>query len=403
MFVLVKRRWDLLRKNTTILLISLTIASMVVLPYIGMVNAGSNTIVVPDDYSSIQGAINNAVEGDTIFIKKGTYVENPVVNKSVSLVGEDRDSTVIDVTAGLKVQSNYVNITGLTIFDGYHGITVSANSCRISENKITDSQVGIALISAYDNVIAENTLESIGLSAAIQLSYSNNNLIQYNYINSCTEGIQLTGSTNNTVVDNRVSNCQDVAIRLLGSGVGKKWYGPNGNTIMRNNISSSGVGTTVYGANNNVISNNNYINNSVQFSANEDYYLTWGGSRSVNTISRNYWSDYNGTDSNNDGIGDTPYFIDEYNQDEKPLTNPAQILSPPFHSTRPNSTPTPTQPILPTVNTGQNTPQTEPFPSLTVIVIALIVTAVVIVSVLLFRRHRKTTNLKQGPFPRLYS
>ncbi len=77
---------------------------MVISPYFGLVNAESNTIVVPDDYSSIQEAINNAIEGNTIFIKKGTYVENPVVNKSVSLIGEDRDSTVIDVTAGLKVQ-----------------------------------------------------------------------------------------------------------------------------------------------------------------------------------------------------------------------------------------------------------------------------------------------------------
>jgi parallel beta-helix repeat protein len=213
------------------------------------VNAASRTIVVRNDYGSIQEAIYHASDGDTVFIKKGVYVENPIINKTISLVGEDRDLTIIDVTAGLKVQSNYVNITGLTIYGGHHGITVSANSCRISGNKITDSQVGIALFSAYDNVIAENTLENIGLSVAIQLSYSNNNLIQYNYINSCTEVIQLReGSSNNTVVDNIVTDCQDVAIRLLGSGVGRKWYGPDGNTIMRNNISSSRVGTAVYGA-----------------------------------------------------------------------------------------------------------------------------------------------------------
>jgi pectin methylesterase-like acyl-CoA thioesterase len=100
------------------------------------VKAESKTITVPDDFPSIQEAINAADAGDTIFVKRGTYVENPVVNQSVSLVGEDRDATVIDVTAGLKVQSNFVNISGLTIYDGYHGITVSANSCRISGNKL---------------------------------------------------------------------------------------------------------------------------------------------------------------------------------------------------------------------------------------------------------------------------
>jgi nitrous oxidase accessory protein len=331
-----------MRKNVALLvvLVFLTTSSLTLC---SSVKAESRTITVPDDFPTIQEAINSAEVGDTIFVKRGTYVENPVVNKSVLLVGEDRDATVIDVTAGLKVQSNYVNITGLTIYDGYHGITVSSNSCRISGNKITDSQVGIALLSAYDNIVAENTLQSIGLSAAIQLSYSNNNLIQNNYINSCTEGIQLReGSSNNTVNDNIVSDCQDVAIRLLGSGVGKRWYSPDGNTIMRNNISYSRVGTTVYGANNNVVSNNNYVNNTIQFSANEDYYLVWGGSRSINTIDRNYWSDYNGTDANRDGIGDTPYIIDAHNRDKNPLILPTSvtILSPTAVPTMPNYGPT---------------------------------------------------------------
>ena len=344
--------------------------------------AESRTIVVPDDYLSIQDAINSAVDGDTIHVKKGVYVENPVVNKSVSLVGEDRDATVIDVTAGLKVQSNHVNITCLTIYDGYNGITVSSNSCKISGNKISDSQVGIALLSAYDNVVDENTFQSIGLSAAIQLSYSNNNLIQYNYINSCTEGIQLReGSSNNTVVDNIVTDCQDVAIRLLGSGVGRRWYGPDGNTIMRNNISYSGCGTTIYGANGNIISNNNYVNNTIQFSANEDYYLIWGGTRSINTIDRNYWSNYNGTNANKDSVGDIPYSIDEYNQDNQPLMNPVQIQPPPFISSRPQVS------VQPTINTGAEPPQIEPFTNTLVAAVLVAAVALVVAGLLIY--HKK--------------
>jgi nitrous oxidase accessory protein len=357
------------------------------------VKAESKTITVPDDFPSIQEAINAADAGDTIFVKRGTYVENPVVNQSVSLVGEDRDATVIDVTAGLKVQSNFVNISGLTIYDGYHGITVSANSCRISGNKIMDSRVGIALLSAYDNIITENTLQNIGRSAAIQLSYSNNNLIQYNYINSCTEGIQLReGRSNNTVIDNLISNCQDVAICLLGSGVGKKWYGPDGNTIMRNNISSSRVGTAVYGANNNVVSNNNYVNNTVQFLAGEDYYLTWGGTRSVNNIDKNFWSDYEGIDSNGDRIGDSPYVIDDYNQDKHPLTNPAQILPPPFHSTRPNATPTPSPPI----STTEEGYYGVDYTAQTIILIAVAIA--ILLSILIYKKRNFCNCSFRGTF-----
>jgi len=40
----------------------------------------------------------------------------------------------------------------------------------------------------------------------------------------------------------------------------------------------------------------------------------------------NYWSDYNGTDDNGDGIGDTPYIIDADNQDKYPLMKPYVLV-----------------------------------------------------------------------------
>jgi nitrous oxidase accessory protein NosD len=142
------------------------------------------------------------------------------------------------------------------------------------------------------------------------------------------------------VTGNMIVNCRDVAIRLLAEYSPPGWYYPNDNKIMGNNISNSGCGTTVYGANRNIISNNNYVNNTIQFSANEDYLLTWGGNVSVNAIKENYWSDYNGTDANHDGIGDTPYIIDANNKDNFPSIAPINnsMLSP---------TPTPTVPEFP--------------------------------------------------------
>ena len=175
------------------------------------------------------------------------------------------------------------------------------------------------------------------------------------------------------VVENIVANCQDVAVRLLGSGIGKKWYGPDGNTVMRNNISDSRCGTTIYGANGNIISNNNYVNNTVQFSANEDYYLTWGGRRSVNTIDRNYWSDYNGTDANRDGIGDSPYIIDAYNQDNNPIMLPISVTMP---NSGPTSSPTPS-------------PSIPEFPSWTILLLLSIILATAISSIY-SKKHKNT-------------
>jgi nitrous oxidase accessory protein len=360
------------------------ISTLVVVLVVGLqsVKASPKTIVVPDSYPTIQAAIDNASEGDVIFVKKGVYVENPVVNKSVSLVGEDMDTTVIDVTAGLKVERDNVTITGLTIYDGWTGIAVTANHCNISGNKITDATIGIGLYNSENNSIIGNILQSIGYSAAIQLSYSNNNLLKNNYVDSCTEGIQLrAGSSNNMVTENTITNCQFVAVRLLGEYSPPRWYDASGNTIMRNNISNSGCGTTIYGSNRNIISNNNYVNNTIQFSANEDYYLTWGGNISVNTIKENYWSDYNGTDVNGDGVGDTPYIIDANNIDHYPLMKPVAIPE--------LSDGTGSIPELPDGAGNNGTDKTEPFPTLLVVAVSAAVVTVVAIEVLVHFKKRK--------------
>ena len=326
------------------------------------VEAQTKTIVVPDDYPTIQEAIDNALEGDAIYVKKGVYVENPVVSKSVSLVGEDRDATVIDVTAGLKVQRDGVTVTGLTIYDGYDGISLGANYCNISGNRITNTTHGIVVF-GYENSISGNIFESIGLSSAIQLNFADKNLINKNYIDSCVEGIQIwQNSNNNTIRENTITNCQDTAINFQYS---------NDNVIVGNNISRSGLGTSIYASNRNIISNNNYVNNTSQFGANEWYYLTWGGNRSINTINENYWSDYNGTDANGDGIGDTPYIIDEYNADYYPLMKPVAI------------------PELPDGAGNKGTGETEPFPVVPVAVASVATGAVVGVGLLVYFKKCK--------------
>ncbi|MFB3889720.1 MAG: nitrous oxide reductase family maturation protein NosD [Candidatus Bathyarchaeia archaeon] len=320
-----------------------TVLAILVLSMAGLqaVRAESKVITVPTDYSSIQEAISNAASGDTIFVKKGVYVENPVVNKSVSLIGEDMETTVIDVTAGMKVESNNVTVEGFTIYDGWRGITLTGNYCSISGNKITDATNGIVLFGCEGCSITSNIFESIGLSSAIQLNYAYGNRVSNNYIDSCVEGIQIwQTSRNNSVTENTIINCQDHAIRFQYS---------NENTVVLNNITRSGCGTSIYGSNGNKITNNNYCSNTFQFSANEDYYLTFGHNRSINTISENYWSDYNGTDGNQDGKGDTPYIIDDNNQDDYPLMTPVNLSTASIGNSPSASllNPTPSIPELP--------------------------------------------------------
>ncbi len=340
------------------------------------VKSSSKTITVPDDYPTIESAITSANDGDIIFVKKGTYVENPVINKSVSLVGEDRDTTVIDVTAGLKVESNSVIITGFTIYDGWRGISLSGNQCIISGNRITNATNGIVLFGCENNITG-NIFHSIGLSSAIQLNFAYRNLINKNYIDSCVEGIQIwQNSNNNTITENTITNCQDTAINFQYS---------NDNMIVGNEISRSGLGTSIYGSNRNTISNNNYLYNVVQFGANESYYLTFGHNRSINNISGNYWSDYDGTDANDDGVGDTPYIIDENNRDSCPLTKPVAFPELP-DGVSPAPIPSPSL---------ESTPVTEPFPATLVIASAAAVVAVVGLGFLVHFKKRQGIRVRE--------
>ena len=73
------------------------------------VKAEPKMITVPDDYATIEDAVTNAIQGDTIFVRKGTY-HNPLkIEKSISLVGEGRDTTIIVGIFARRRQSSLGN------------------------------------------------------------------------------------------------------------------------------------------------------------------------------------------------------------------------------------------------------------------------------------------------------
>lgn len=79
-------------------------------------NAVSNRVVGPSE--SIQAAINNAATGDTIQVRSGTYNESLQINKTISLIGEDRDQTIINGQNNqfiISITANNVTIEGFTI------------------------------------------------------------------------------------------------------------------------------------------------------------------------------------------------------------------------------------------------------------------------------------------------
>jgi hypothetical protein len=73
----------------------------------------------PGNYSTIQGAINHSSDGDTVFVFSGLYYERLRVDKRINIIGEDRNSTIIDGSRRtndvITITSGYVLIKGFMI------------------------------------------------------------------------------------------------------------------------------------------------------------------------------------------------------------------------------------------------------------------------------------------------
>ena len=219
--------------------------------------ASADTIYVSEG-ELIQEAIDDANESDVIHINSGTYNEDITISKSITLKGDDKENTVIiantesketiKISATSNVEIKDLKIKSKTsVQDYFPAVYVEYSSnCDINNCIIEDSNIGLWLKSSNDNTIE-------------------NNIIKENE----EDGIMLTtSSSDNTITDNTIQN----------NGRGIYLETTSGNRIYLNDFLNNDVNARDSGSN------------------------TWfvGGNG-------NYWSDYNGYDSNNDGIGDSPY------------------------------------------------------------------------------------------------
>jgi len=242
------------------------------------------------DFHTIQEAINsdNVTENDTVFVYEGIYNENVVVNKSVMLIGENSESTVIDgggIDTVISITVNNVIVTGFSIrnsgmapYDS--GVSVERSSgSEVRSNRITNNNDGVGLYYSSNNVISNNIISS-------------NNL----------DGVGLYSSSSNVISGNTLSNNYD--------GIGS--YSSNYNVVSSNILSNNYYGIYLaFYSYNNIIYHNNFDNLNQAWS---DFTSVWESNGEGN-----YWVDYAGQDLDEDGIGDTPYAVNTRNRDSHPL------------------------------------------------------------------------------------
>ena len=452
-----------------------------------LVKAESRTVIVPDDYPTIEAAIANADSGDTIFLREGTY-EGPLnqtlmINKAITIRGKDTSTTTINLSPPLvqkniftfyymsylstiQITSDDVKISGLTIrtpggrisatgdeiqivdiiattgisVDGSAAIIlgntlkgdlrVIGNNNTIVHNLFETGVVGPSFnFVGSNNVIIDNKLASENETTNIKLDIEgSNNVIANNLLDAIhlkgdnnivfknrmkvtpgDAGIYLSHSSRNTICGNRITYAGSMTYEQEGVTLSASFN----NVVYANNIESVFKGVYLENtdtepmiASNNTFYHNNFVNNKIQ---------AWDTSSSKsNTFDNgkegNYWSCYNGTDANNDGIGDNPYKptslytydglvekITECGPDNYPLMEPFDIdsvniefperISSLISTPSPSATPVPT--AIPTTTPSPKPVQSaEPVPT-TIIIVSLTTAFLIIIGLLVYFKKRK--------------
>ena len=362
-----------------------------------------------DHFNKIQDGIDAVAENGTVYVYNGTYCENVIVNKSVNIIGENKNTTIIDgggtgnvieitvdnttiqgftirnsgswPNAGVKIYSSNNSIYNCNISNNNNGILLwdSINNNIYDCNFINDGiiiwgyELSHFIHNIYTNTVNgkpllyyknENNIVLDGIEAGqiilancsnfeirnmnishttigIEIAYSNNiNIyncnISYNYY-----GIYTYYSSNNSIYNCNISyNYYGIWLdwcsynnSIYNCNISNNWAGLEmddntyNNSIYNCNISNNWYGTRHELSYNNSIYMNNFIDNNYNvYSYNSDNIwhspepitYTYNSNTYTNYLG-NYWDDYNGSDADNDGIGDTPFYIRENDYDYYPL------------------------------------------------------------------------------------
>jgi len=212
----------------------------------------------PGNYTKIQDAIDNASEGDTVFVYSGWYNENVVINKSIVVSGQDRDTTFI-------VGGNDSEIIRIT--------DCSVEFKRFTIQKYNKTNIiGITIDNCWSSHIYENYVKSCDIG--ISVDFSESLIVSNNTILNCTLGIWDVVTRNVTITENRIE----------GNGKG---YGieveltMSKNYIKRNSIANNSVGVYLFFALFSVVRENNFIGNQRQASFFDSFFSVWH---------QNYWN-----------------------------------------------------------------------------------------------------------------
>jgi parallel beta-helix repeat protein len=279
-------------------------------PGVILVEAQESSIIIRND-GKIEGTDKIQHEGNLYTFTGAIQGQIVVQRERIVVDGAGYALEYLWGNRGLTVNANGVTIKGVTVtptggkskLGG--GIYLNQTSnCEITNCTVTGNHIGVIVFQSLGTRISYNTIAN-NTSSGISVNYKDATIIG-NHITGNGNGIDFIDYAGNTVTENQIEN----------------------NIVGINCLMLSTLDTNLK----NEIYENNFINNTYHFSSSVMMFPFHMGNVFEKNLVGNYWDDYNGTDTNNDGIGDTPYVLSGPNQDRFPLINPIEIATIPEFS-----------------------------------------------------------------------
>ena len=173
-------------------------------------------------YSTIGAAVSAAVPGDTIEVAQGTYKEDVIIGKSLSLIGKNSANTIIDATGlanGVYVDGrdhaglSHVVVAGFTVANAnFEGILVTSSSLvTIQGNQVNNNNRSLDFANASCPGLPDfETAEGVDCGEGVHIMGVDHSTIANNLIESNAGGILISDETaathDNLIISNIVKN-----------------------------------------------------------------------------------------------------------------------------------------------------------------------------------------------------
>lgn len=269
----------------------------------------------------IQSLIDSASPGDTINIPSGIYYEHIVINKPLILIGENRDTTIIDgsgIASVVYINANNVTISGFTIQNsgnvqnsdfgivGAEWQSPNYKNIVITNNKIINNCDGLyftyySYITITNNIISDNSHNGVYLNRRCDDAIVSENIIN----NNTWIGIEIVASDDTEIFDNTITNnqigiasgYQSIVVNIHNNVIANNDWGiffgaTYDSNIYKNNIDANNIGILIDYVQNTKFEKNNFINNNCHATFERDIFDLFFGVKP--RWKNNYWEGHSG-------------------------------------------------------------------------------------------------------------